>query len=57
MKKLAVITPGFTADCIETLEEIDIAARETFMEAGGDAFDRHSSVSTTRRKASPCWRR
>lgn len=39
VKKLAVITPGFTADCIETLEEIDIAARETFMEAGGDAFD------------------
>ena len=39
VKKLAVITPGFTADCIETLEEIDIAGRETFMEAGGEAFD------------------
>ncbi len=38
VKKLAVIMPGFTADCIETLEEIDIAGRETFMEAGGEAF-------------------
>ena len=38
-KKVAVITPGFVADCIETLEEIAIAARETFMDAGGEAFD------------------
>ncbi len=38
VKKLAVIMPGFMADCIETLEEIDIAGRETFMEAGGEAF-------------------
>ena len=38
VKKLGVITPGFVADCIETLEEIDIAGRETFMEAGGEAF-------------------
>ncbi len=39
VKRLAVITPGFTADCIETLEEIAIAAREQFMEAGGETFD------------------
>jgi ferrochelatase len=26
------------ADCLETLEEIDIAARETFIAAGGEAF-------------------
>ena len=38
VKKLAVITPGFVSDCIETLEEIDMAGRETFMEAGGEAF-------------------
>ena len=37
-KQLAVITPGFMADCIETLEEIDIAAREQFLEAGGEGF-------------------
>jgi len=38
VKKLAVIMPGFVADCIETLEEIDIAGRTTFMEAGGEQF-------------------
>lgn len=36
VKKIAVITPGFVADCIETLEEIGIEARETFEEAGGE---------------------
>lgn len=39
VKRMAVITPGFTADCIETLEEIAIAGRETFIEAGGKDFD------------------
>ncbi len=39
VKRVAVITPGFVADCIETLEEIAIAGRETFLGAGGDAFD------------------
>ncbi len=39
VKKVAVITPGFVADCIETLEEIAIAGRETFLDHGGDAFD------------------
>ena len=38
VKNLAVIMPGFVADCIETLEEIDIAARESFIEAGGEKF-------------------
>ncbi|MEX6632684.1 ferrochelatase [Hyphococcus lacteus] len=37
-KNIAVIMPGFVADCIETLEEIDIAARETFLSAGGEKF-------------------
>lgn len=36
VKRVAVITPGFVADCIETLEEIGIAARESFEAAGGD---------------------
>ncbi|GJL90694.1 ferrochelatase [Hyphococcus sp.] len=38
VKSLAVIMPGFVSDCIETLEEIDIAARQTFMAAGGETF-------------------
>lgn len=38
IENAAVITPGFIADCIETLEEIAIAAREQFLEAGGKRF-------------------
>jgi len=37
-KAVAVITPGFAADCLETLEEINMEARETFLEAGGERF-------------------
>ncbi len=37
-KKIAVITPGFSADCLETLDEIGNEAREDFMEAGGTHF-------------------
>ena len=37
-KKIAVITPGFVSDCVETLEEIDLELRETFAEAGGTHF-------------------
>jgi ferrochelatase len=37
-KRLAIVTPGFAADCVETLEEIDIAARESFLEHGGENF-------------------
>jgi len=38
VKNLAIVTPGFAADCVETLEEIDIAARESFLEHGGENF-------------------
>jgi protoporphyrin/coproporphyrin ferrochelatase len=38
VRKLAVIAPGFTADCLETLEELDIENRRAFMEAGGERF-------------------
>lgn len=37
-KKIAILAPAFSADCIETLEEIAITGRETFMEAGGEQF-------------------
>ncbi|WP_106153100.1 ferrochelatase [Marinilabilia salmonicolor] len=36
--KLLVITPAFVSDCLETLEEIKIEGRETFLEAGGESF-------------------
>jgi len=37
-KNLMVITPAFTADCLETLEEIRIAGCEAFLSAGGKTF-------------------
>jgi len=36
--RVAVATPGFSADCLETLEELGIRGRETFLAAGGKAF-------------------
>ena len=37
-KHIAVIAPAFSADCIETLEEINEEIKESFEEAGGDEF-------------------
>jgi len=37
-KRVAVIAPGFSADCLETLEELAIRGRETFLAAGGTDF-------------------
>ena len=31
--------PGFSVDCLETLEEINMEGREEFLEAGGEEFD------------------
>jgi ferrochelatase len=36
--RVAILAPGFSADCLETLEELSIRGRETFMEAGGTHF-------------------
>ena len=38
VKKLLVICPAFVSDCLETLEEIGMRGRETFLEAGGTDF-------------------
>ena len=38
-KKVDVICPGFTGDCLETLEEISMEAREAFLHAGGTTFN------------------
>jgi ferrochelatase len=38
VKNIAVITPGFAADCLETLEEIGMENAEMFMHAGGENF-------------------
>ena len=36
VKRVAVVSPAFFSDCVETLEEIAIGLNETFQEAGGD---------------------
>jgi ferrochelatase len=38
VKRVAVAAPGFSVDCIETLEELGIRGRKTFLDAGGDKF-------------------
>ena len=38
VENVAVVAPAFISDCVETLEEMDIEARETFLEAGGKRF-------------------
>ena len=38
VKSLAVITPAFVSDCIETLEEIDLVGRAAFRDGGGETF-------------------
>lgn len=38
VKRLAVATPGFVADCVETLEEIALQGREDFLRLGGEQY-------------------
>ncbi len=39
VKSLQIICPGFSADCLETIEEIGMENREYFMEAGGERYE------------------
>jgi ferrochelatase len=38
VKNLAILTPGFVADCLETIEEIGMENRDIFLEHGGENF-------------------
>lgn len=38
VKRVAIAAPGFAADCVETLEELAIRGRDTFLAAGGTHF-------------------
>lgn len=44
IKHVAVITPGFVTEGLETIEEIGIRGRKSFMESGGAAYHRVGSV-------------
>jgi len=37
-KHIDVICPGFTSDCLETLEEINMEVRHAFLEEGGETY-------------------
>lgn len=50
VKRLAVICPSFVADCLETLEEIEIRGRDDFVAAGGEALTLVPSLN-----AHPAW--
>ena len=39
IKNLLIICPGFASDCVETLEEIDIEGRKSFLNSGGKQFE------------------
>ncbi len=51
VKRLAVFSPAFVADCLETLEEIGIRAREQFLALGGETLTLVPSLN-----AAPAWR-
>lgn len=38
VRNIAVMTPGFSTDCLETLEEIALRARDVFLKQGGERF-------------------
>jgi ferrochelatase len=40
VKRIAIAAPGFSADCLETLEELGIRGCNSFLAAGGDKFAR-----------------
>lgn len=46
-RRLAIAAPGFSADCLETREELAIRGREQFLEAGGERFAALDCLNTS----------
>ena len=46
-KRMAIAAPGFSADCLETLEELAMQGRDQFLEAGGERFAALSCLNTS----------
>ncbi len=40
VRRVAIVAPGFSADCLETIEELGVEIRELFLEKGGEKFAR-----------------
>ncbi|WP_020408207.1 ferrochelatase [Hahella ganghwensis] len=45
VKSVQVFCPGFSADCLETIEEIAVENRDYFLEAGGESYDYISALN------------
>jgi ferrochelatase len=50
VRRLAVLCPSFVADCLETLEEIGLRAREQWRALGGEALELVPALN-----AEPAW--
>ncbi|MEO8116147.1 MAG: ferrochelatase, partial [Bacteroidota bacterium] len=50
IKKLLVVCPAFVSDCLETLEEMAMQGKETFLQAGGESFTLIPCMNTN-----PAW--
>jgi ferrochelatase len=50
IKKLLVVCPAFVSDCLETLEEIAIRGKKSFLESGGTHFEMIPCLNTN-----PLW--
>lgn len=50
IKKLLIVCPAFVSDCLETLEEIAIRGKETFIQAGGETYEMIPCLNTN-----PLW--
>lgn len=46
IKKLLVVCPSFVSDCLETLEEIEIRGKESFMQSGGTSYEMVPCLNT-----------
>ncbi|MDA8739227.1 ferrochelatase [Luminiphilus sp.] len=47
VKSLQIICPGFSADCLETIEEIGMENRDYFLEAGGERYEYIACLNAT----------
>ncbi|MCA9449044.1 MAG: ferrochelatase, partial [Candidatus Omnitrophica bacterium] len=46
VKKILVLCPAFVSDCLETLEEIGIRGKESFLGAGGEEYEMIPCMNT-----------
>ena len=47
IRNVTLVCPGFAADCLETIEEIDVENREIFLESGGSSFTYIEALNDT----------